>query len=174
VKYVIDSRSPLKSTRTNRARNCSRKLWPSRRVSSLARFTRDCGTNLGHAPICSGTTELEVFVGQWSQTPRDYGQTFEVQCPEHQVLHYEHNVGVILTIHRVCSLLAKWFNSTNSSNFPFIVKFDGDLELTEWLFTHGYERSAVVLMSITPTISEHVAKQWYLQSYDSVSPYLTR
>jgi hypothetical protein len=28
-------------------------------------------------------------------------------------------------------------------------------------------------MSITPNISEHVAKQWYLQSYDSVSPYLT-
>lgn len=69
--------------------------------------------------------------------------------------------------------MGKWFNQANSRNFPFLVKFDADLPLTEWLFTHGYERSAIVVMTITPTIADYAAKQWYLQPYDKVSPYCT-
>jgi hypothetical protein len=63
-------------------------------------------------------------------------------------------------------LLSKWYTQVNANGYPFLVKFDSDLELTQWLFHHCYERSAITVISVNESLMAYAAKQWYLQGFD--------
>jgi hypothetical protein len=64
------------------------------------------------------------------------------------------------------SLFGKWFNQTNTNNFPFLVKFNSDPELSKWIFTYGYDKSAVLVFFVAPNLSNNVANEWYLAGYE--------